>query len=208
MKLYIHPASGHAHRATAMIDLLNIDCEIIILDLLTGEHQQPEFLKLNPLGQVPTLVDGDVVIRDSTAILTYLALKFDSERTWLPEDPILAAHVQSWLATSVKEIFEGPCGARITKFFGYPMDYDTTVEKTHSLIKTLFEPHLGQNEWLVGDAPTIADIANYGYLAMVEEAGVSIADYPNLRAWIARVETLNGFKKMIPLAQLMGQAAE
>jgi len=203
MKLYTHPASGHAHRATAMVSLLNVDCEIVVVNLLTGENRQPNFLKLNPLGQVPVLVDGDIVIRDSTAILTYLALKFDTARTWLPNDSALAAQVQSWLTTSVKEVFEGPCGARITKYFGYPMDYDTTVEKTHALIKTLFEPHLSETDWLVGKAPTIADIANYGYFAAVEEAGVSIRDYPNLLSWLTRIEALESFQKMEPLKKLL-----
>lgn len=207
MKLYDHPVSGHAHRATAMLALLGVDYEAVIVDLQSGAHKQPEYLKLNPLGQVPTLEDGDVILRDSTAILTYLALKHDAARTWLPADPALAAKVQEWLATSVKEIFEGPCGARIAKFFGVPIDYDGAVEKTHVLMKSLFEPHLNANDWLVGSAPTIADVANYGYIAAVEEAGVSLADYPNVRAWLARIEALDGFPKIKSVSEIIGGAA-
>lgn len=207
MKLYTHPLSGHAHRATAMLALLNIEYDAIIVDLQTGAHKQPDYLKISPFGQVPALVDGDVVLRDSTSILTYLAMKHDAARSWLPTDPALAAHVQEWLTTSVKEVFEGPCGARISKFFGAPIDYDGAVEKTHALLSTLFERHLAKNDWLVGDAPTIADVANYGYIAAVEEAGVSLADYPNVRAWLAQIEALDGFPKIQSVAEIMGSAA-
>ncbi|WP_415400896.1 glutathione S-transferase family protein [Tateyamaria sp. SN3-11] len=207
MKLYDHPVSGHAHRASAMLSLLGLDYENVIVDLQSGAHKRPEYLKLNPLGQVPTLQDGDVVLRDSTAILTYLALQYDPARSWLPNDPELAGKVQEWLATSVKEVFEGPCGARLSKFLDVPIDYDQAVENTHALMKTLFEPHLAENDWLVGTAPTIADVANYGYIAAVEEAGVSLADYPNVQAWIARLEALNGFPKIKSVAEVMGGRA-
>ncbi|WP_299699091.1 glutathione S-transferase family protein [uncultured Tateyamaria sp.] len=207
MKLYTHPLSGHAHRATAMLSLLNVAHDVVIMDLQSGAHKQPDYLKISPLGQVPALVDGDVILRDSTSILTYLAMKYDADRTWLPTDPVTAALIQEWLATSVKEVFEGPCGARISKFFGVPIDYDGAVQKTNSLMKTMFEPRLALHDWLVGDAPTIADVANYGYIAAVEEAGVSLADYPNVKAWLARLEALEGFPKIQSVAEIMGTAA-
>ncbi|WP_282095107.1 glutathione S-transferase family protein [Epibacterium ulvae] len=207
MKLYTHPLSGHAHRATAMLSLLNVDHEAVLVDLQTGAHKQPEYMKISPLGQVPALVDGDVTLRDSTSILTYLAMQYDADRTWLPTDPVAAAQVQEWLTTSVKEVFEGPCGARIAKFFGVPIDYDGAVEKTHALMNTMFEPRLAENDWLVGNRPTIADVANYGYIAAVEEAGVSLADYPNVKAWLARLEALDGFPKIQSVAEIMGSAA-
>ncbi|WP_299211745.1 glutathione S-transferase [uncultured Tateyamaria sp.] len=207
MKLYTHPLSGHAHRATAMLSLLNVAHDVVIMDLQSGAHKQPDYLKISPLGQVPALVDGDVILRDSTSILTYLAMKYDADRTWLPTDPVTAALIQEWLATSVKEVFEGPCGARISKFFGVPIDYDGAVQKTNSLMKTMFEPRLAQHDWLVGDAPTIADVANYGYIAAVEEAGVSLADYPDVKAWLARLEALEGFPKIQSVAEIMGTAA-
>ncbi|WP_299742631.1 glutathione S-transferase [uncultured Tateyamaria sp.] len=207
MKLYTHPLSGHAHRATAMLSLLNVAHDVVIMDLQSGAHKQLDYLKISPLGQVPALVDGDVILRDSTSILTYLAMKYDADRTWLPTDPVTAALIQEWLATSVKEVFEGPCGARISKFFGVPIDYDGAVQKTNSLMKTMFEPRLAQHDWLVGDAPTIADVANYGYIAAVEEAGVSLADYPDVTAWLARLEALEGFPKIQSVAEIMGTAA-
>ncbi|MBO1254488.1 glutathione S-transferase family protein [Alteromonas sp. 5E99-2] len=196
MKLYDFPLSGHAHRARAMLSLLNVDYDHHVMDLANGEHKTPEFLAINPLGQVPTLTDGDVVLRDSTAILTYLALKYDDKRQWLPEDPALAALVQSWLSVSVHEVFDGPCVSRLIKLFGYQADHAQAVEKAHTVFTTLFEPHFENNEWLVGNAPTIADIANYSYIARVNEGEVSLENYPNIRAWLVRVESLDGFEQM------------
>lgn len=203
MKLHTHPLSGHGHRATAILALLNVPHDVEVVDLQAGAHKQPNYLKISPFGQVPALEDGDVALRDSTAILTYIALKHDAGRTWLPEDPALAAQVQEWLTTSVKEVFDGPCGVRISKFFGVPVDYDAAVEKTHTLFKTLFEPHLASRDWLVGTNPTIADVANCGYIAAVEEAGVQLDDYSNVKAWLARLEAVEGFPKIKSVAEIM-----
>ena len=196
MKLYDFPLSGHAHRARAMLSLLSVDADIHVMDLANGEHKTPEFLKINPLGQVPTLTDGEVNLRDSTAILTYLALKYDQSRTWLPTDPALAAEVQSWLSVSVHEVFDGPCVTRLIKLFNYDSDHAKAVEKSHAVFTQLFEPHLAKQDWLVGDAPTIADIANYSYIARVNEGEVSLDNYPNIRAWLERVEGIEGFEPM------------
>ncbi|WP_415401756.1 glutathione S-transferase family protein [Tateyamaria sp. SN3-11] len=203
MKLYIHPVSGHAHRVTAMAALLDIDHEAIVVDLQNGAQKHPDYLKLNPMGQVPTLVDGDVVLRESTGILTYLAMKHDPERTWLPADPALTAKVQEWLATSVKEVFEGPCGARISKFFGAPTDFDQAVDKTHDVLRSLFEPHLATQDWLVGTGPTIADVANYGYISATGETGIPLDDYPSVRAWLTRIEALERFPRIPTVAEVM-----
>lgn len=196
IQLYFNPLSGHAHRPWAMLKLLDIDFEEIVLDFFTGEHKNPEFLKLNPLGQVPVLVDGDAVLRDSTAALVYLALKYDTERVWLPSDPVAAATVQQWLAVSTKEVFEGPGTARMVKIFGAPRDWDEAVKKTDELFNSLFETRLAEHDWLVGDQPTIADVSNYGYIAAVTEGDVDLSAYPNTAAWVARLEAFSGFTKM------------
>ena len=67
LKLYDYPLSGHAHRLRLFLSLLGLEYERVVVDMLKGEHKAPEYVKLSPLGQVPTLVDGDVVITDSTA---------------------------------------------------------------------------------------------------------------------------------------------
>ncbi len=196
MKLYDFPLSGHSHRVRAMLGLLSIDYEKYVVDLPNGEHKTPEFMAINPLGQVPALTDGDSNLRDSTAILTYLALKYDEARQWLPADPVLAAEVQSWLSASVHEVFDGPCVARLIKLFNYDSDLEQAIQKSHTVFSQLFEPHLAKHQWLVGDSPTIADIANYSYIARVNEGDVSLDKYPFINAWLKRIEALEGFEPM------------
>lgn len=200
IKLYFNPLSGHAHRPWAMLKLLNIEFEEVVLDFFKGEHKAAEFLTLNPLGQLPVLVDGDTVLRDSTAALVYLALRYDPSRQWLPADPALAAQVQQWLAISTREVFEGPGTARMIKIFNAPRDYDEAVKKTDHLFTSLFEPRLKDNDWLVGDHPTIADVSNYGYIAAVIEGGVDLKAYPNTYAWVKRIEDYPNFTSMPPAA--------
>jgi glutathione S-transferase len=106
MKLYIHPLSGHAHRAILFLSLIGADVAEVIVDLAAGEHKSPEFLKLNRFGQLPVLVDGDTVIADSNAILVYAARKF-GRSDWLPDTPEAAASVQRWLSVAAGQIAYG-----------------------------------------------------------------------------------------------------
>lgn len=205
-QLYDSLFSGHAHRPRVLLKLLQIDYQPIQLNLAAGEQRSPHFLSLNPLGQVPTYVEGDLVLRDSTAILVYLASTYDTERQWLPTDPALAATVQAWLATASKDIYVGPCAARLNKVFGAPFDHATAVKNSHALFTTLFEPHLRRHDWLVGDHPTIADIANYGYIAAAHEGEIDISPYSALCAWLKRLEALEGFETIPTVASLLAKA--
>ncbi len=203
MKLYDSPVSGHAHRARAFLQILGLSFETHVVSLKAGEHKSEAYLSLNPLGQVPVLVDGDVVVRDSTAILVYLAQRYDLERTWLPTDPAAAGHVQSWLSVASRELFMGPCVARLVKLFNAPYDHAAAVELADAVLSALFEPHLAARTWLVGDAPTIADIACYGYIAAAHEGAIDLQPYPNVRAWLARVEAIPGFAGMPAAADVL-----
>ena len=122
MKLYGHPLSGNAHRVQNMLGILRVPHENVIVDLTVGAHKLPDFLAMNPLGQVPVLIDDDLTLRDSTAILTYLARKYDATNRWLPTDPIGNAQVQEWLSTAVNEIMQGPFVVRAIKMFAMPAD--------------------------------------------------------------------------------------
>lgn len=203
VKLYDNLISGHAHRPRALLKLLGVDYETITIDFAKGEHKSPNFLALNPLGQLPVLVDGDIVLSDSTAILVYLALTYDKSGTWLPNSSAQMAQIQSWLALSVKEVFEGPCVARLIKLFKAPYNYEQAIEKTTNLLTQLLEPHLSDNTWLVGDKTTIADIANYGYIAALSEGGFDLSQYPHTQAWIKRLESVSGFEKIPTAADVL-----
>ncbi len=191
MKLHHHPLSGHSHRAVLAASLLNVPHELVEVDLKAGAHKRPEFLALNPFGQVPVLEDDGVVVADSNAILVYLAKK--SGRTdWLPEDPSGAAAVQRWLSVAAGEVAYGPAAARLITVFGAKFNADEVIGRAHTLLGRL-EARLEDANWLVGSQPTIADVAIYSYVARAPEGNVNLTAYPNVNAFLRRVEALPGF---------------
>ena len=88
LQLYRMPISGHCHRVELMLSLLGLPYELIDVNLLRGEHQRAEFLALNPLGQVPVLVDAGQVLSDSNGILVYLVQRYAPDSAWLPQDAV------------------------------------------------------------------------------------------------------------------------
>lgn len=196
MKLYHHPLSGHAHRARLFVSLLGLPHELVEVDLKAGAHKAPEFLKLNPFGQVPVLDDDGVVIADSNAILVYLAKKA-GRGDWLPEDPAGAAAVQRWLSVAAGEVAYGPAAARLITVFGARLNADEVIARAHVLLQRL-ESVLATQDWLAGARPTIADVAIYSYVARAPEGNVDLAGYPAVNAFLRRVEALPGF---VPFAR-------
>lgn len=194
IRLYSFPLSGHAHRVKLLLSMLNLPHEVIDVDIPNGEHKRLEFLKINPHGQVPVIVDADVTLYESTAILVYLAKCYGGEH-WLPSDPLSAAHVQQFLSLAAGEIFEGPHRVRLVKLFKHDMDYALALQKTKSVL-TQLDQHLTGRDFLAAGHATIADLACYSYVAHVPEGGVDLAPYANVRGWIARVEQLPGFVPM------------
>ncbi|MET0343239.1 MAG: glutathione S-transferase family protein [Polyangiales bacterium] len=192
LKLHGHPISGHVHRVRLFLSLLGLPFEDVLVDLRKGEHKSPAFLAKNPFGQVPVLEDGDVTIADSNAILVYLALKHDADGTWLPRDPAGAAAVQRWLSAAAGPLANGPSPLRAEVLLGVSIDRERAQRLTDQLLGVL-EQTLGARPYLVGARATLADVALYSYTSLAPEGGVSLASYPSVRAWLARIEALPGF---------------
>ena len=193
MKLYDLEPSGNCYKVRLFLSLLDIEYELISMNLMAGEHKSPEFLKLNPLGQVPVLEDDGLVFRDSQAILVYLAKKHGGE-AWFPSDAAGMAQVTQWLLTAANEIARGPADARVgTKFGG--INVDAAQKKAESILN-LIEQHLTKNQWLTLNRPTIADIACFPYIALAPEGGVSLDKYPAINQWCDRVKKLPNFIEM------------
>ncbi|MEO9245905.1 glutathione S-transferase family protein [Pseudomonas inefficax] len=194
IKLYNFPKSGHAHRIELMLSLLNLPTELVFVDLAKGAHKQPDFLALNPFGQVPVIDDNGTVVADSNAILVYLAKKYDNG-TWLPEEPAAAARVQRWLSVAAGPLAFGPAAARLVTVFGASFNTDEVITRAHTLLKVI-DAELANTPFLAGSTPTIADIANYSYIAHAPEGNVSLEPYANVRGWLARIEALPRFVPM------------
>ena len=191
MKLYYHPLSGHSHRARLFLSLLGIEHELVEVDLMSAQHKSPEYLKLNRFGQVPVLVDDDRKIADSNAILVYLSKKL-GKTDWLPEEPEAAAAIQRWLSVAAGEIAYGPAAARLITVFGAQYKPEEVIARAHSVLK-LIDTELGARDFIAKNNPTIADVALYSYIARAPEGNVDLSDYPNVNAWLRRIEALPGF---------------
>lgn len=191
MKLYYHPLSGHSHRARLFLSLLGVEHELIEVDLMTAQNRSPEYLKLNRFGQVPVLVDGEKKIADSNAILVYLSRKL-GKTDWLPEDPEPAATIQRWLSVAAGEIAYGPAAARLITVFGARLNPEEVIARAHGVLKVI-DAELEGRKFIAMDNPTIADVALYSYIARAPEGNVDLSDYPNVNAWLRRIEGLPGF---------------
>jgi glutathione S-transferase len=194
MKLYGAEASGNCYKIRLFASLHNIDYEDSVVDLQRQEHKSPAFLDVNPLGQIPILDDDGIIIRDSQAILIYLAGKISARDFW-PDNTIDQAEITQWLSFAAREMFIGCAIARAILKFKRPLDLDAAQKLAITSLEHL-EGHLSENDWLALGRPTIADIAVYPYAALVWEGDVSLTLYPNLRNWFDRVETLPGYQPM------------
>jgi glutathione S-transferase len=195
IRLHWHPLSGHVHRVELFLSLLGLPFEKVTIDLVQREHKSPAFLALNPFGQLPVIEDGDLVLADSNAILVYLALTYDASAQWMPRDAIGAARVQRWLSVAAGPMAYGPAAARVAVLFGRPQDQ--ALRDAAARLFELMDRHLATQDHLAAPHPTIADIALYSYTAHAPEGGVSLAPYPALRQWLARVEALPGFVGLV-----------
>lgn len=195
IKLYRHTLSGHSHRVEVFLSLLGLETQLIDVDLKNGAHKQADFLAKNSFGQVPVIEDVDVTLADSNAILVYLASKYDQSHQWLPSDPLQVAKIQRFLSVAAGKIASGPAAARLVNVFGAPLDHALAIVTAHTILGQLND-HLFGKDWLVGQHPTIADVANYTYIKHAPEGDVSLAEYKNIQVWLARFEALPGFIAM------------
>ena len=191
MKLYNFGLSGNAYKARLMLGFLGLDYERINVDLASGEQSKDDFLAINPAGQVPVLVDQDNIITDSHGILFYLAKAYGngSDVEWLPESPVDLARVAVLISQVSDDVNNGLSAARLVKLFGAPLDYEQAKDRALKHL-TKLEQSLSGKKFLLGDKPTLADIAMYPYVKTAADGGVDLAPYSNVNEWLKRFEAL------------------
>lgn len=194
IKLYRMALSGHCHRVELLLSLLGLPYELVDIDTAKRAHKSPEFLAKNAFGQVPVIEDGDVTLADSNAILVYLEARY-APGQWLPRDPVQAAAVQRWLSVSAGQLAYGLHMARAIALFKRPGDPADPIARARALLAVM-EGELTTRPFLAGECATLADLANYAYVALAPEGAVSLAPFPAIRAWLARIEALPGFVPM------------
>ena len=196
MYLYRNAISGHCHRVELLLSILGVAYQPVEVDLRAGAHKLPEFLAMNPFGQIPVLKDGDIVLADSNAILVYLAGKYDASSQWLPNDPVSAARVQRWLSVAAGPLAYGPAASRRICLLKTPQDLPTAQNVATGLLRVL-DTVLATDTYLAGESPTIADLAMYAYTARAPEGQIDLVPYSHVSAWLRRVEALPGFVPML-----------
>lgn len=197
MLLYSHPLSANAHKVLLLAGFANIPVEEAMIDVPGGEQRRPPFLAVSALGQIPVLIDGDLTLRDSQAILIYLATKHAP--AWFPADAAAQGRIAQWLIFAALEQQNGINLARLSNRLGLPCDLPAARAQGAKSMAFL-DARLAARDWLELDRPTIADCACAPFAGRSGEGDVPLADYPAVARWLDRLRALPGFHPMEGLA--------
>ncbi len=201
-KLYQYPFSQHSRRVVSLLEEAGLEYESILVDMANDEHRSAQYRALNPNHQVPTLLDGDIKLHESNAILRYLCVKH-ALTDWYPDDLPARAAVEQWLDWTQCRL--GPAVTAIVfnrVFMGDKGDQEAIAHGIKQMIELsdILEKDLAGKVFLAGDKPTIADLAlasNLFQLGLAKE----MPDSENIQGWYGRVCELEGFVKSLPPKQ-------
>jgi glutathione S-transferase len=206
--LYDYELSGNCYKVRLLLRLLEVPYRLHAIDFYPGrEHKSAWFLQLNPLGQLPVLQDGELVLHDAQAILVYLASRYDGSGRWYPVDsPAQLGLISMWLSFA-NEISVTAGAARLQSALFYLGDTASARAGAHTLFRILDQQlwfsEQASSDWLCGgEHPSIADLACFPYVMLSEEAGIARRDYPAIRRWCDRIRLLPGF---VPMAGILVQ---
>jgi glutathione S-transferase len=188
LTVYGDLASGNCYKVALVLNHLGIEHDWVHVDILSGGTRTPEFLARNPNGKLPLLALGDGRhLAESNAILNYLA----DGTPLAPADRWQRAEVLQWQFFEQYSHEPYIATARfIAKYLGLPAgrraEYDAKQPGGHAALNVM-NGHLAANDYFVGGCFTIADISLYAYTHVADEGGFSLAGYPYVRTWLARV---------------------
>lgn len=203
MKIYGFPFSPNTRRVLFMLHEIHAEHEFVPIDLTQGEHRSPEYLKLNPNGRVPCLVDQDFILWESNAILQYLAARFPEHHLG-GERPRERADIACWLFLNAAHL--GPAVAHI---FAHTMRLPEEkriplmVENGRAEVARccgVMDEKLSKGPWLAGSNFTIADISVAATTSVAPMLGIDLSPYPYLSAWEQRVSARPAYRKTFTLA--------
>jgi glutathione S-transferase len=187
VKIYGELMSGNCLKVRYTADYLKLPYKWVDVDIMKGESRTPEFLRLNPMGQVPVIeLDDGRALAQSNAIIRYLGAR----SALLPTDPYLAAKVDELLFW---EQYNHEPYVATTRYHVVYLGRSLAereawrVERGEKALDFM-EAWLARRQWFAADAFTIADIALLPYTRMAHEGGFDLATRPQVRSWITRVE--------------------
>jgi len=201
MKLYYHPFSANARRVTMTAEILGSPVEKVLVDLMKGAHKAPDYLAINPNGKVPALVDGDLKLWESHAIMVHLSEQSLNQTIW-PTDSRIRTEVLRWMFWSASHwtptigvmLYENVLKANFEKA---PPDAARIAKGNadFEVLAKVADAHLDGRKYLVGDDITLADISVAAPLMHMESAKFSIEKFAHLKAWFARIQEHEAWKK-------------
>ncbi len=189
-QLYGTRQSGNVYKARLMLALLNLPYEFVLVDLAAKAQRSPDFLRLNPMGQVPVLQEDEQVIWDSQAILVYLARQYGPD--WLPLEPVALARVMQWLSVAANAIEQSFTALRRHYLLKLPLDVNRAEQKAQRLLQVM-QAQLQTQDWLAAPQPTIADIACFPYLSLATDSQIDLTPYDQVQGWMGRIRALSGY---------------
>jgi GST-like protein len=185
--LYTAP-TPNGWKASVALEELGLPYDVHIINLLAGDQKQPDYLRLNPNGRIPTIVDrdaGNFAVFESGAILIYLAEKTGR---LMPSDPKGRSLVIQWLMFQMGGV--GPMMGQANVFYRYfPEKIQPAIDRYQNECRRLFEVldgRLADRRWLAGDY-SIADIANWCWVRTYKWSGVSVDGLDHLKRWLAEM---------------------
>ncbi|WP_326914273.1 glutathione S-transferase family protein [Sphingopyxis chilensis] len=192
IRLYASEMSGNAHKVRMALAILGLGWDERATD--AAARKTDAFLALNPMAQIPVYVEGDFILRDSQAILAYLAARH-RPGDWDGRTPEERGAIMIWLSHAANEIFNGPALLRAERLFGWSVDRERATAVADRILPVV-EAHLEGRDWLVGDRLTVADLAASPYLALAPDGGIDLGQWPAIRDWTRRIAALPDFPAM------------
>ena len=202
MKLY-YAETMNPRKACAVAKYLESPLEFIRVDLSKGEHRAPAFLEQNPNGKVPLLVDGDLRLWESTAIMAHLAVKAGSD-LW-PSDAVSQVEVLRWLSWDISHFSRHGSSLyfehMIKPYLGLGEPNPAAVEEATSFFRRfagVLDAHLATRDYLVGNRLSIADFGVGVLLPWAKEARLPVDDFANIQRWHERMMALPAWREPFP----------
>jgi len=203
MRLYYHSLSSNSRRVLLTAHQLGIELDLVAVDFTAGANRAPDYLRLNPNGRVPTLVDGDFELWESHAIMQYLADRTPGQDVY-PIDLRERADVNRWLFWSAFHF--APAAAliireRVSKrLLGGTPDPAEIARGEVQLPAAagMLDRHLSDKRWIAQGKLTLADFAIAAPLMHAERAQLPLAEFSHLQAWFARVQALESWIRSNP----------
>jgi len=204
VKLYDFPFSPNCRKVRAVAYELGIPFERVRVDLLAGGSRTPEHLARNPMGRVPVLEDGDLVLWESTAIIRYLA----AGTALLPAARRTAAEVDRWIAWQLAHL--GPALSKvgferiIKKMAGRGTPDEAAIAAgaaDFAQMSAVLDGALAGKEFVAGPL-SVADFALVAHYSLAPACGLDVAPYPRVEAWLARVSARDSMKRALDEAQV------